>query len=180
MARRPSRRPVKRRRPAQPGVAGGVDATAISLRRATRSAWQIVVPRCARERAEDMEEVTAMIDAGESEIAIDELRWLLQECPDFLDAHRALGELALEAHDLPLARGHFGHAFDAVRNVWQQAAVEGTLPYALPENQVVHEVGKGLAWALREMGNKDLARQVVQQLLAWDPSDPLGVRAWES
>ena len=36
-----------------------------------------------------------MLAAGENEVARDELRWLLDGCPDFIAAHRMLGELAL-------------------------------------------------------------------------------------
>ena len=32
-----------------------------------------------------------MVEAGETEIARDELVWLLSECPDYLDAHVHLG-----------------------------------------------------------------------------------------
>ena len=52
-----------------------------------------------------------MMEAGEVDIAIDELRWLLSGCSDFIEAHRLLGELALAENDLPLARAHFGYAY---------------------------------------------------------------------
>ena len=45
-------------------------------------------------------------------MAIDELRWLLEVCRDMIEAHFLLGKLAVEAeHDVPLARGHFGYAY---------------------------------------------------------------------
>ena len=53
-----------------------------------------------------------MIAAGETEIARDELVWLLSECPDFLEAHVHLGLIALEEGDPKLARGHFGRAYE--------------------------------------------------------------------
>ena len=69
-------------------------------------------PRCVRDRAEDLEEVRAMIEAGELEIALDELRWLLADCREFIAAHVLLGELAVATQgDLPLARGHFGAGY---------------------------------------------------------------------
>ncbi len=52
-----------------------------------------------------------MVAAGETEIARDELRWLLSECHDFLAAHKLLGDLALADNDVRLARGHFGYAY---------------------------------------------------------------------
>ena len=53
-----------------------------------------------------------MVEAGETEIARDELVWLLSECPDFLEAHVHLGLIALEEEDAKLARGHFGRAYE--------------------------------------------------------------------
>lgn len=52
-------------------------------------AWEIVHPRCARRRREDIEEIADMLASGEIDIAKDELVWLLSECPDFLEAARA-------------------------------------------------------------------------------------------
>jgi len=76
------------------------------------AAWEIVQPRCARNRRDDIAEVEAMIEAAETEIARDELVWLLSECPDFLEAHVHLGLIALEEGDPKLARGHFGRAYE--------------------------------------------------------------------
>jgi hypothetical protein len=76
------------------------------------AAWELVHPRCARRRRDDLEEVEAMVGAGETEVARDELVWLLSECPDFLDAHVHLGLIALEEDDAQLARGHFGRAYE--------------------------------------------------------------------
>jgi hypothetical protein len=87
--------------------------------------WELVHPTCAQERALDLDEVRDMLDAGETQIAIDELRWLLEDCHEFLAAHRLLGELALGEDDLKL----------------------------------------------------DTARDVIAQMLRFDPSDPLNVQA---
>ncbi|MFM8704900.1 MAG: hypothetical protein ACKOHG_13725, partial [Planctomycetia bacterium] len=76
--------------------------------------WELVHPRCARRRREYIEEVEAMVEAGETEIARDELVWLLSECPDHLDAHVQLGLIALEDGVPKLARGHFGSAYELV------------------------------------------------------------------
>ncbi|RIK79708.1 MAG: hypothetical protein DCC68_12655 [Planctomycetota bacterium] len=114
-----------------------------------------------------------MIAAGEIEIAVDELRWLLSGCHDFVDAHRLLGELALADDDLALARGHFGIAYQ----LGTKAAgnLKGTLPYRLSGNQSFHESGKGLVWCLSKLGKHDLAQEVAGALLRFDPTDPLGI-----
>jgi hypothetical protein len=143
-----------------------------------REAWELVHPRCASVRAEDMEEVEAMLAAGEHEVARDELRWLLEGCPDFIAAHRVLGELALEENDLSLARGHFGYAYEIGLRAFPPRGLPGPLPYDLPANQAFLEAAKGLAWCLRQLGEAKLARPVVETMLACDPSDPLGVRGW--
>lgn len=117
-----------------------------------------------------------MLAAGESEIARDELIWLLDECHDFLDAHRLLGELALSADDLPLARGHFGTAWRVGQRAIKNAGDPRPVPYSLPANQAFHESGKGLVWCLLKLGKRDLADEVVEFQLSCDPSDPLGLR----
>src|SRR4051812_10256221 len=83
----------------------------VSVVRLDDGTWEFKEPRCAKARREDMEEVQQMIDAGEVEIALDELRWLLNGCQDFMAAHRTLGDLAVETGDLRLARGHYGYAY---------------------------------------------------------------------
>jgi tetratricopeptide (TPR) repeat protein len=139
-------------------------------------AWELVHSRCAQERLDDIAEVQDMLSAGEIEIARDELRWLLEECNDFLDAHKLLGELALVEEDFPLARGHFGNAFQLAQTAIGQSAPPKLVPYARPANQAFFESGKGLALCLQQLDKPDLAKDVIRQLLACDPSDPLNLR----
>ncbi len=136
--------------------------------------WELVHPPCAQERQEDLEEVMEMLDAGEIDVAIEELRWLLEGCSDLVRAHQLLGEIALSEGDFPLARGHFGYAFDICRAGMPPAGLPGPLPYRLADNQPLHEAAKGLALCLEQLGNRDLARTVLGELQRWDPSDPLG------
>lgn len=119
-----------------------------------------------------------MLDAGEMEIARDELRWLLEDCHDFLDGHRMLAELALEEHDLRLARAHFGYAFEIGFSALPPEAERGRVGYDRPTNRALLEAAKGLAWCLHELGKPRMALAVARQLLAWDAADPLGVRPW--
>lgn len=138
--------------------------------------WEFAHPGCARSRAEDIEEVRHMIEAGEHEIAVDELRWLLSGCGDFIDAHRLLGEIALVDGDLQLARGHFGYAYDIGRAAIEREPRAKLVPYSRPANQSFFEAGKGLAHCLQELGKTSLANEVVNVLLRLDPADPLGVQ----
>jgi hypothetical protein len=152
--------------------------SALSVRRHGDSdAWELVHPRCALERNDDLDEVQQMLEAGEIDVAVDELRWLLNGCSDLLRAHRMLGEIALEDGDFALARGHFGYAYDIGRGALPKG-FSGTLPYRLPENQALHESAKGLAWSLHELAMPQVALDVVRSMLAWDPTDPLKVRPW--
>jgi len=117
-----------------------------------------------------------MIEAGEIDIAVDELRWLLSGCSDSMEAHLLLGSLALsEDHDLPLARGHFGYAYQLGMKALRRAGRPAPLPYRLPANRSFFEAGKGLAHCLKELGQTDKAREVLEELLRADPSDPLGL-----
>ncbi len=62
---------------------GGPSPGGLGVRRTTDGrSWVFVHPRCARDTAEDLEEVRLMIDAGEHVIALDELRWLLADCAE--------------------------------------------------------------------------------------------------
>jgi hypothetical protein len=146
------------------------------IRRVEDEGWKLVHPRCACDRAEDVEEVQAMIAAGEIEIARDEIRWLLEGCHDFIEAHKLLGELAYAERDLPLARGHFGYAFRIGQQAIERAGNPRPVPYRLPGNKSFHESGKALVLCLIELDRRDLATNVVEQMLSYDPSDPLGVR----
>lgn len=125
-----------------------------------------------------MDEVREMIRAGEREIAVDELRWLLDGCSDFLEAHQLLGELALELdHDVELARGHFGVAFQLGEKALKRAGDARPLFYREPANRPFFDCGRKLAACLAELGKRDLAESVLRTLLSCDASDPLQLRA---
>lgn len=147
-------------------------------RQGDENAWKLVHPRCAREREEDLEEVQSMLDAGETEIAVDELRYLLDGCDSLIRAHRLLGEIAMTDGDLPLARGHFGYAYELGRAALPAGGLPGPLPHRFAENQALHESAKGLAWCLHELDKPKMALKVLEDMLRWDPTDPLGVRPW--
>lgn len=139
--------------------------------------WEFVQPRCARRRREDLEEVEAMLAGGETEIAHDELVWLLSECPDFLEAHVQLGLMALEEEDLKLARGHFGRAYELCLKALEAAGSPAPVPHALPGNRPFHEAAKGLVHCLLRTGRAGLARDVCRRIAPLDASDPLGIQA---
>lgn len=145
-------------------------------RNASGSAWVFSHPKAVREMAEDLEEVRGMIAAGEGEIAVDELRWLLADCSDFLEAHNLLGELALEiSQDIPLARGHFGYAYQLGEKAIRRAECRGPLPGDHPANAPFFAAAQGLAWCLEKLGQPDKANEVVALVKQLDPRDPLGV-----
>jgi hypothetical protein len=136
-----------------------------------------VHPRCARDRAEDLEDVQAMIDAGEFEIAVDELRWLLSGCPEFIAAHELLGELAVAMHDdLSLARGHFGAGYQLALQTLRRARLPKPLLYSQPANRPFFDAARGLLWTLEKLGRKDMSQEVLETVLELDPSDPLRLK----
>jgi tetratricopeptide (TPR) repeat protein len=139
-------------------------------------AWELVHPRCSRKRREDIEEVEAMVEAGETEIAHDELVWLLSECPDFLEAHVQLGLIALEDDDAKLARGHFGRPYELVIRALDAAGAAQPLPYHLDGNKPFFQAAKGLVHSLMEIGRKQAAKEVCQRIAQLDPTDPLGIQ----
>lgn len=117
-----------------------------------------------------------MISMGEPEIAQEELRWLLDGCPNLMLAHQVLGEVALEAEDFSLARGHFGHAYRVGLKALQDARMPSPLPYAREANQSFFESGKGLIYCLKKLDKKKMAAEVADVLVACDSSDPLGLK----
>ena len=145
-------------------------------RDASGSAWEFVHPRCARRRRDDIEEVEAMVEAGETEIARDELVWLLSECPDFLEAHVHLGLIALEEEDAKLARGHFGRAYELCLKVLEAAGSPQPLPYRLPGNKPFFEAAKGLVHCLLDTNRRPMAATVCKRIQPLDPTDPLGIQ----
>ncbi len=148
----------------------------LRVSRGADGAWELVHPRCALSRQEDLEEVREMIAADEHEIARDELRWLLSECHDFLEAHQLLGDLAMAANDVRLARGHYGYAYQLGLGAITRSGQVQLLPYRLPANQAFFVAGGGVAVCLIKMGQRRMARDVVERLLQLDASDPLQLR----
>jgi hypothetical protein len=139
----------------------------------------LVHPPGVRERNEDIEEVRLMIDAGEFDAAIDELRWLLGGCHEMIEAHFLLGKLAVEHDaDIPLARGHFGIGYQLGSRALQRRGNPTPVLALHPANRSLFDSGRGLAWTLCELGKPEMALEVIQSLLAWDPADPLGLGAW--
>jgi hypothetical protein len=152
----------------------------VRARKLPDAVWELVHPRCARDRQEDFEEVRKMLDAGEVDVAVDECRWLLNGCSDCLEAHRLLGEIAMSENDLPLARGHFGYAYRLGLQALEQAHTKGPLPYRVEANRSFLESAKGLAWCLQQLDKAEMSAEVVEVMLRCDPSDPLGVKAFLS
>jgi hypothetical protein len=157
---------------------GGKDKLAVARRDTPAGpAWEFVHPRCSRRRKDDIEEVEAMVEAGETEIAHDELVWLLSECPDFLEAHVQLGLIALEDDDVKLARGHFGRAYELGIRALDAAGAAAPVPYNLDGNKPFFQAAKGLVHALVELGRRKSAHEVCERLAPLDPADPLNIQA---
>jgi len=117
-----------------------------------------------------------MIEAGETDIALDELRWLLSGCSEFIAAHVLLGDLARDANDVPLARGHYGAGYQLGLQTLRRAKMPKPLLYSQPANASFFEAGRGLVWALEKMNQPQMAEEVVSNLVELDSSDPLHVR----
>src|SRR5215210_6268175 len=166
-----SKRKAKSRRPS-----GSSDG--ISVRRTTDGkSWVFVHPRCARDRSEDLEEVQMMIEAVETDVALDELRWLLSGCSEFIAAHVLLGNIALDTNDLPLARGHYGAGYQLGLQTLRRAKMPKPLLASQPANQSFFEAGRGLVWALEKLGKPQMAEEVMSTLVELDSSDSLHLRA---
>lgn len=153
---------------------------ALTLERArSGNAWVFSHPREVRECAEDLDEVREMIAAGEPEVAVDELRWLLEICHEMLAAHFLLGKIAVESQDdIPLGRAHFGAGYQLGLQAWRRAGQPLPLAALHPANRAFFDCGRGLVWCLHQLERNDLALEVVEQLLKLDPGDPLALKGW--
>jgi hypothetical protein len=132
--------------------------------------FELVHPPCAKTRREDIEEVRAMLDAGEIDVAVDELRWLLAGCHALVEAHRLLGQIALESGDVPLGRAHFGRGYELGTKALPPDGLRGTLPSARDANRAFFASGNGLIECLRQLGELDRAAEIAHQLAVLDPS----------
>ena len=154
--------------------------TTVSIDRSrSGQGWTFAHPAAVREGADDLDEVREMIASGESDEAIDELRWLLENCTDWIEAHYLLGKLAVETQgDVPLGRAHFGFGYQLGERALKRADNPAPVPAMHPANRPWYDAGRGLAWCLAELGKRDMALEVVENLLRCDSADPLQLRPW--
>jgi hypothetical protein len=127
-------------------------------------------PHCALDRAEDLDEVHNMLAEGESDIARDELLFLVSDCRAFFDAHNLLGRLAAEEGNLPVARGHYGFVYESVLQGLPHG-FRGRLPATAGYNRAFFEGGHGLARVLVALEEFTEAGQVLKRLESFDPED---------
>jgi hypothetical protein len=169
---------VAKRKPQKPKSSRPASSDGLGIRRATDGkSWVFVHPRCARDRAEDLEEVQLMIESDEHDVALDELRWLLSGCAEFIAAHVMLGELARNTGDVPLARGHYGAGYQLGLQTLRRAKMPKPVLYSQLANQSFFHAGQGLAWSLEEQGKRQMAEEIVATLIELDPSDPLQLKS---
>ena len=150
--------------------------TEVTVRQRPDGTWELQHPRCAVEREDDVREVEAMVATGEDEIARDELRWLLEGCSDNIAAHEVLGELAMQAEDVALARGHFGYAYQIGMKALRRAGSPAPVSFEHAANQAFFSAGKGLVYCLLKLDKRKMAAEVVEFLVHCDPRDPLNLR----
>lgn len=152
-------------RPVQERLSGS-----LGLRRLGQNEWAFVPPDCAIERQMDLEEAQHMQEMGEEEIARDELLYLVADCHGFLTAHNQLGELALAASNVRLARGHFGYAYEnALRAL--PPRFRGRLSAQHEGNAPFFAAGHNLARCLVALGKLDAAQAVLDKLAELDRHD---------
>ena len=132
--------------------------------------YVLVPPHCAVDRSVDLEEAHIMRSRGETEIARDELLYLVSDCRGFIEAHYMLGEMALEEEDIKLARGHFGFAYECGMEALPPG-FKGRLPADEGENRWFFESGRGLARCLIALGKPKEGREVLQALAKFDSQE---------
>ncbi|MSR56299.1 MAG: tetratricopeptide repeat protein [Planctomycetaceae bacterium] len=149
---------------------GPDDPARLRIRRLDANRYALLIPITALDRQEDIDEVKVMIAAGELDIARDELLYLVSDCRGFLEAHNLLGELALEEHNVSLAQGHFGFAYEiGVDSL--PPGFRGRLPANKEYNGAFFLAGRGVARCLIARGQIDKGREVLELLARLDPQE---------
>lgn len=149
------------------------------VRAPSGNTWVFSHPRELRECAEDLEEIQEMIAAGETDVAVDELRWLLGMSGELLPVHFLLGKIAVEHdEDVSLGRGHFGAGYQLGLQAWRRAGSPVPVVALHPANRVFFDCGRGLVWCLHRLQKTPMAIEIVEQLIALDPNDPLTLKGW--
>ncbi len=164
---RDGRAPARKRPPAPPKRRA---PDGLTLRRIGGNDFAFFPPNLAVERQEDLEEVHAMIAAGELEIARDELLYLVADCRDFLAAHNLLGDLAIEEEDVKLARGHFGFAYETALEAIPPG-FKGRIPAGREYSGEFFAAGCGLARCLVAQGQVAAGRELLAELARFDPKN---------
>ena len=152
----------------------------VKLRRVSHTeTWELVHPRCVRQRAEDLEEVRSMIDAGEVEIAVERAAVPARRLRGLRPKPTTCLASRLSPQTISSSRGPISvYAYDIARAALPAGGVRGTLPYHLAPNQHFFQAAKGLVGCLRQLGREDQAARVAHQMLALDPADALGFAAF--
>ncbi len=161
---------------AEPLFAEGLPTTracAVKVKKLASGVWTLVQPRCVRERELDLEDVEAMLDADEVDVARDELRWLLDGCPDNIAIHYWLGDLAMREQDVKLARGHYGYAYEIGHRALRSERFPTPLPGEHEANELWFAAAKQLAWCLKLMERKELLADVIKFVRHCDPANTL-------
>ena len=169
-------------RPVAPGRASGASGSrggashrgGLGLKRLGADDFALVHPKCVGEMELDYAEGIELRKAGDPEAARDALRYALQGCGDNIWVHVALGLIALEDfRDAPLARGHFGYAFELADKVLPRD-FDGRLPHEHPSNRPLYDAVDGLIACYEALGSPDLARELRARRERW--SRPPGPR----
>lgn len=143
---------------------------ALELKALGGNRFEFQAPECALDRDLDLQEVHEMRLASEGEIARDELLYLVADCRGFLEAYLQLAELALEEEDIGLAKGHFGFAYETGLEALPPH-FRGQLPVKEGYNCHFFAAGRGLARCLVSRNESGKAREVLEQLLRFDPAE---------
>ena len=112
------------------------------------------------------------INRGELDVAEDELRWLLEDCPDFMEAHMLLGYVAEKWKKFGLARAHYGYAYELGLKALPPKVI-GRIDYRRSTNRPWYRAAAGLIRCLVKLGDRATASEVLNTVMQWDPLVPL-------
>lgn len=116
-----------------------------------------------------------LIESGDAKKAINRLRAIIKQDPDFIDAYNSIGEDFLERDKPEKAREYYGKAYEIGKRAIPKE-FDGKMKWGFLENRPFLRTMSGLGRCYSELKRLDDAIELFEAILAYNPNDNQGVR----
>lgn len=111
------------------------------------------------------------------ELVLLEMSEILADDPEFLDAYNEVGWMQIDMYNYGIGISFFKMAFRIGANLIPED-FKGAIPWVMMENRPYLSVMHGLGYAHTMIGEYEQADKIYQHLLAYNPLDNQGIRAF--